>query len=201
MRLTKDIPAEILCSVFLLTLLITAALTGKGDGDENVNRASGSDGVLSVGVGPLLADDGLLAIDRWRGFAYRSNVRSATGMDADVEDGPANDAQPPTIQPPSNGVDAGAYPSEMIAAICGQGFDWNCETALAVSWQEMGQKYNPGAWNEITVWIGDAESHASGCFQLLLPFHAGLFDGDPFDCAVNARAAYRLWTTNGWEPW
>ena len=96
------------------------------------------------------------------------------------------------------------YPAEMVDAICGQGFEWPCETALWISWMEMGQRYQPQAVNPETIPGGNA----TGLFQLLLPLHAGWFNpGDPLNPYDNAAAAYGLWQASGgtfcrhWSYW
>ena len=45
-------------------------------------------------------------------------------------------------------------------------------------------------------------SGATGLFQVMLPLWAEMFDGDPYDPYVNARAAYRIYSiTNNWSAW
>lgn len=92
------------------------------------------------------------------------------------------------------------YPDEMVAALCGQGFEWDCGTALRICWLEMGQKYQPWAVNQTPIYHNGVENHATGLCQLLMPLHAGWFNyegGNPLDPYQNAAATYGLWKTSG----
>jgi hypothetical protein len=103
----------------------------------------------------------------------------------------------PTPAPPqrlSSYVQPGSESAYTLAydALCNQGFDWDCDTALRVASCETGGDYNQYDYNP---------SGATGLMQMMLPLHEGLFDGNPYDPYVNARAAYRLWASSGWTPW
>ena len=90
-------------------------------------------------------------------------------------------------------------PEIILDAICNQGLAWNCNEALSVSYCES--LWEPTAYNYTPVWL-NGENHAIGLFQLIVPFHSELFDGDPYDSYVNARAAYELYEARGnWSHW
>jgi len=85
----------------------------------------------------------------------------------------------------------------MVDALCNQGFEWDCSTALAICWAEMGRWYQPWAINPVPIWL-NGENHATGMCQLLIPLHSGYFNpGDPLNPYDNARAAYGLWRDSG----
>ncbi len=77
-------------------------------------------------------------------------------------------------------------------AVCNQGLAWDCGTALNIAYCES--RWQP--WKD-----NNYGSGATGLFQMMLPLHWGLFDGNPYDAYANARAAFRLYNGNGWWPW
>jgi hypothetical protein len=92
----------------------------------------------------------------------------------------------------------------MVDAICNQGYEWDCSTALGICWAEMGRKYQPWAVNPVSI----NGSNATGLCQLMMPLHSGYFNpGDPLNPYDNARAAYGLWRDSGgtfckhWAYW
>ena len=81
-------------------------------------------------------------------------------------------------------------PEGISAIVCAPGYAWDCGTALSIVRCES--NYRPEAYNT---------SGASGLFQLMMPLHADLVGGDPFDPYLNTAAAYQLWLGKGWQPW
>ena len=79
-------------------------------------------------------------------------------------------------------------------AVCNQGLTWDCDTALNIAYCESGGQ----PWKD-----NNFGSGATGLFQMMLPLHWALFDGNPYDAYVNARAAYRLYSSNNswWPHW
>ena len=112
----------------------------------------------------------------------------------------------PSPSPRQDAANTTGYPAEMIDAVCNRGFSWPCETALWISWMEMGRHYQPQAVNVHEV----GGNNATGLFQIMLPWpHAGLFPPgmDPLNPYDNAAAAYQLWLASGgtfcrhWSYW
>lgn len=83
------------------------------------------------------------------------------------------------------------YAPESIEAMIAQAFPENPQLWIAIARCESGLRSN--AYNP---------SGASGIFQMMMPMHAKLVNGDPFDPATNIRAARSL-SRNGTStgPW
>ena len=90
---------------------------------------------------------------------------------------------PEPVEPPPIEVEPPVASQDIVYdAICGQGYSWNCERALNVTWCESGGR--PWA-NENPPYVG--------LFQIDRNLHAAKFQGqDPFDPYVNARVAHQI---------
>jgi len=122
------------------------------------------------------------------GYGYPSSDQGGIGV---ADDGAGQVVEAPAVPPPA----APGYPPEMVQAVCGQGFAWDCNGALAVSWCEMGRKWNPAAINP--------SSGTRGIFQIH-PIHAPKW-ADFWESWMNpirnAQMAFEIWAAQGWKPW
>jgi hypothetical protein len=89
-------------------------------------------------------------------------------------------------------------PEEVVGATCV--YAWPCEAAVRINRCES--TFGADLYNETPVYIGGIEHHAVGHYGMLWPLHARFWAGEPWgDLRADTRAAYGLWSEQGWAPW